>query len=74
MKPPIKTLAIDFPDDGTGKASGCYVVVNGERIAQRGEPDSPHAGTWIPLEPGWAVYSAPGHEHIEITYDGVRVN
>ena len=32
-----------------------FVVYNGVRIAKRGQPDTPEAGTWISLEPGFRV-------------------
>ena len=33
--------------DGTG----VFVVFEGVRIAKRGEPGTPQAGTWVSLEP-----------------------
>jgi hypothetical protein len=33
-----------------------FVVFNGVRVAKRGHPNTPQAGTWIALEPGFAVY------------------
>jgi hypothetical protein len=32
-----------------------YVVFNGTRIAMRGHPGTPQAGTWVSLEPGFSV-------------------
>jgi hypothetical protein len=32
-----------------------YVVFNGKRIAKRGSPGTPRAGTWLPIEPGFQV-------------------
>jgi hypothetical protein len=32
-----------------------FVEVDGVRIAQRGFPNSPQAGTWVSIEPGWEV-------------------
>jgi hypothetical protein len=32
-----------------------FVVYNGQRIAKRGEPGTPQAGTWVVLAPGYAV-------------------
>jgi hypothetical protein len=29
-----------------------FVVFNGVRVAKRGHPNTPQAGTWIALEPG----------------------
>jgi hypothetical protein len=36
-----------------------YVVYDGVRIAKRGKPGTPQAKTWIPLEPGYAVFNRP---------------
>ena len=74
MKPPIKTLEIDAPDVGNGNCEGLYVVVNGVRIAQRGEPGSQQAGAWVPLEPGWTVRGPDDHSAIEVCYNGQRVH
>jgi hypothetical protein len=32
-----------------------FVVYNGVRIAKRAGPNSPQAGTWVSLEPGFRV-------------------
>jgi hypothetical protein len=32
-----------------------FVVFDGVRIAERGEPGTPQAGTWVSLEPGYEV-------------------
>jgi hypothetical protein len=31
-----------------------FVVHNGTRIAKRADPNTPQAGTWVPLKPGYA--------------------
>ena len=51
-----------------------YVVVDGVRVAKRGHPGTPEAGTWISLAPGWTVTSNEDHSEIEITHDGSRVH
>ena len=51
-----------------------YVVVDGVRVAKRGHPGTPEAGTWISLAPGWTVASNEDHSEIEITHDGSRVH
>ena len=33
-----------------------FVVYNGVRIAKRGQPNTPEAGTWVSLEPGFRVF------------------
>jgi hypothetical protein len=48
-----------------------YVLVDGKRIAKRGQPGTPQAGTWISLEPGWEVVSGKDHKTIGIRYNGV---
>ena len=32
-----------------------FVVLDGVRIARRGKPNTPQAGTWIFLQPGYQV-------------------
>jgi hypothetical protein len=49
-----------------------YVLVDGKRIAKRGQPGTPQAGTWISLEPGWEVVS-PDRRTISISYNGVTI-
>jgi hypothetical protein len=44
----------------------------GRTIAKRGHPNTPQAGTWIPLEPGAAVYDSGDTIVVEI--NGVRVH
>jgi len=50
-----------------------YVTVDGRRIAKRGAPDSPHARTWISLEPGWVVRDHDYPNGIEVEYVPVIV-
>jgi hypothetical protein len=59
----------------TGESDGTdiFVVVDGQRIAKRGRPGTPQAGTWISLEPGWRVTGGPDEIMIERD-DGVRVH
>ena len=33
-----------------------YLLFDGKRIAKRGHPGTPQAGTWIPLKPGYEIY------------------
>lgn len=54
-----------------------FIVVDGLKISKRGEPGSPHAKTWVSLEPGWKVFDGPdnGDEgSILIEHHGVRVH
>ena len=32
-----------------------FVIYDGKRIAERGWPDTPQAGTWVSIEPGYKV-------------------
>jgi hypothetical protein len=50
-----------------------YIVFNGIRIAKRGHPATPQAGTWVSLEPGYAVYSNADHSEIVIEKNGTGV-
>jgi hypothetical protein len=50
-----------------------FIVLNGVRIAMRGHPDTPHAKTWVSLEPGWTVLD-DGPNAITVLHDGVRVH
>jgi hypothetical protein len=49
------------------------VVFNGRRIAKRGHPGTKHAGTWVSLEPGFAVYSNQDLGELVIEENGVAV-
>ncbi len=51
-------VAVSEEDSETGRDE-LYILFGGVRIAKRGYPDSPQARTWIPLEPGFAVYDGP---------------
>ena len=50
-----------------------FVILNGVKIAKRGLPDTPHAGQWVSLEPGFSVFDGPDLESIVIEYRGVRL-
>jgi hypothetical protein len=49
-----------------------YLVVDGVRIAKRGQPGTPQAGTWISLVPGWEVGGTIGR--IIITHDSTTIH
>jgi hypothetical protein len=51
-----------------------FVEVDGVRIAQRGFPNSPQAGTWVSLEPGWEVVDGKSQKIVAITYHGASVH
>jgi hypothetical protein len=39
----------------SGRPQDKFIMVDGLKIARRGYPDTPEAGTWVPIEPGWEV-------------------
>ena len=47
-----------------------FVVYNGVRIAKRGQPNSPQAGTWVSLEPGFRVFDKGYPLKLVIERDG----
>ena len=52
-----------------GNGDDLFVIVDGVKIAKRGHPDTPHAGTWISLEPGYTVRDCDGGA-IEVEFQG----
>jgi hypothetical protein len=38
-----------------GDSNDIFVVVDGVKVAKRGHPGTPEAGTWISLKAGWTV-------------------
>jgi hypothetical protein len=48
-----------------------FMVFNGVKIAKRGHPKTPQAGTWVSLEPGWRVFG--GKSDLVVEYEGTRV-
>jgi hypothetical protein len=57
-----------------GDGHDIFVVFDGRRVAKRGHPGTPQAGTWVSLEPGFVVVSPPDHSTITIEVNGVRVH
>jgi hypothetical protein len=51
-----------------------FVVVDGVRIARRGYPGTPQAGTWVSLEPGWEVVDDGRRNTIAIKHNDVSVH
>jgi hypothetical protein len=47
-----------------------FVVYNGVRIAKRGQPNSPQAGTWVSLEPSFRVFDKGYPAKLVIERDG----
>jgi hypothetical protein len=54
--------------------SDIFVLFDGRRVAKRGRPGTRHADTWVPLEPGFAVYSSADDSILTIEQDGVSVS
>jgi hypothetical protein len=50
-----------------------YVVFDGVRIAKRGRPNTPQAGTWVSLEPGFVVLDNTDRTAILVEKNGVRL-
>jgi hypothetical protein len=61
---------IEMTSDGTD----IFVAVDGVKVAKRGRPGTPQAGTWVSLEPGWSVLDHNYPEAIDVTYNGARVH
>jgi hypothetical protein len=51
-----------------------FIVFDGKRIAKRGRPGTPQAGTWVSIEPGYSVLDSASGDEIVIEYNGVRVH
>ena len=41
-----------------------FLRADGVRIAMRGHPGTPQAGTWVSLVPGWTVRDTPDFKEI----------
>ena len=50
------------------RAREIYIEFDGKRIAQRAHPDTPHARTWISLEPGWTVRDVGNYDGIVVEH------
>jgi hypothetical protein len=57
-----------------GDGTDVFVVYAGVKIAKRGHPGTPQAGTWISLEPGWTALDCKDESAIEISYKSVLVH
>jgi hypothetical protein len=61
---------VEMTSDGTD----IFIVVDGVKVAKRGRPNTPQAGTWVSLEPGWQVYDKDYPESVVVEHNGVRVH
>jgi hypothetical protein len=57
-----------------GEGKDLFVEVGGVRIARRGHPNSPQAGTWISLAPGWEVFDGEDFESITVKHTEAQVH
>src|SRR5580693_600188 len=55
-----------------GKPQDMFLMVDGLKIARRGYPDTPEAGTWVPIEPGWEVKDVLGGNLGQVHQSGQR--
>ena len=51
-----------------GKPQDTFLMVDGLKIARRGYADTPEAGAWVPIEPGWEVKDVLGGDEIWVRY------
>jgi hypothetical protein len=63
MGPAIGTDGIDV-----------FVIYDGKRIAKRGDPDTPQAGTWVSIEPGYTVSDKGYPQELVVEYRGKVVS
>jgi hypothetical protein len=68
----MKEMILEFTGEDV------FVHFDGKLIAKRGHPGTPHAKTWVSLEPGYRVLDGKGagtpNWEIIIEHDGVRVH
>jgi hypothetical protein len=65
-----KAKSIEIESDGTD----LFVVRNVSGSQKRGHPDTPQAGTWIPLVSGYSVFDDADLKAIIIEHNGVRIH
>ena len=51
-----------------------FVIADGVKIAKRGHPGTPQAGTWVSLEPGWRVLDCQETSAIEIEFNAAKAH
>jgi hypothetical protein len=69
--PVVAIVGVRREDSETG-CQELYVVCDGVRIAKRGYPGTPQAGTWVSLEPGYRVFG--GGDQLVVEHKRVRIN
>jgi hypothetical protein len=65
----VRQVQISCPD-----GQNLFVEADGVRIAHRGRPGTPQAGTWVSIEPGWEVIDASDGGSILIKQGDVTVH
>jgi hypothetical protein len=60
-------LVMTADKDGTP-----VLILDGVKIAERGQPNSPQRGRWVSLEPGYTIHDSKTDD-IVVEYNGVRV-
>ena len=63
-----KQPKLEMVKDGTD----IFLLLDGKKIAKRGQPKTQHAGQWIPLEPGVVVTQRSPFDQIIVEISGVR--
>jgi hypothetical protein len=56
------------------KPKELYAVWDGRRIAYRGKPGTPQAGTWVSMVPGYKVVDEDYPDRIVVTFNGKVVH
>ena len=58
-----------------GDGESIFIVIDGLRVAKRGEPGTRHAKTWVSIEPGWTVFDVGADvRSVVVTYNGASVH
>jgi hypothetical protein len=57
-------------DDESPVGVTLWIVENGVKIARRGYPDTPEAGTWVSLIAGTTVRDIGDYEGVEVIHEG----
>ena len=68
------TCAFEITRGSDGKGMEFYVVFDGQRVAYRGQPDTPEAGTWVSIRPGYQVEDIDNGDGIAVWVSGNRIN
>ena len=63
-------------EKGDDRSNGrdVFVVYNEVRVAERGQLNTPEAGTWVPLKPGYRVFDKGYPEKLIVEREGQIVS